>query len=57
MNSAQYRFIGSVALFGLWGLLVAFKGAPVDPLINGIQAALIGLGVFHVAKSPSEGSK
>ncbi len=54
MNSAQYRFLGAVFLFGLWGLLVVGMGAPVGQLVDAIYGALIGLGVFHATTSNKE---
>ena len=49
MNPALTRFLAAAGLFALWSALVFMGMAPAASLVLGIQAALVGLGVFHVA--------
>lgn len=49
LNQAILRFISAAALFALWGGLVFLGKADASSLVLGIQAALLGLGVFHTA--------
>lgn len=48
------RLITGGVLFATWGAAVAFNKAPIEPFISAIQAALIGLGVYHLSNSPKE---
>lgn len=49
LNQAILRFISAASLFALWGGLVFLGKADASSLVLGIQAALLGLGVFHTA--------
>ena len=51
MNQAILRFISAAGLFALWGGLVFLGKADAAGLVLGIQAALLGLGVFHTAQA------
>lgn len=63
MNPALIRLISASGLFSLWGALVFLGKADAQGLVLGIQAALLGLGVFHTAmaipgaQSPSKSSE
>lgn len=46
---AKYVFAG--LLFAAWGGLVLMGKAPADSFVAGVQAALVGLGVFHMRGS------
>lgn len=49
MNPSVIRFLSAAGLFALWGGLVFIGKADANGLVLGIQAALLGLGVFHTA--------
>ena len=49
MSQALIRLISAAGLFALWGGLVFLGKADAQGLVLGIQAALLGLGVFHTA--------
>jgi hypothetical protein len=51
MSTPLIRFFAAAGLFALWSALVFMGMAPAASLILGIQAALVGLGVFHVAST------
>ena len=52
LNTSIIKFISAVLLFSAWGALVMLGKAPADSFIAGIQAALVGIGVFHMGASP-----
>lgn len=43
------KFAAAVGLFVMWAWLVYTGRAPAENLEHGIEAALLGLGVFHAA--------
>lgn len=49
MSQSLIRLISAAGLFALWGGLVFLGKADAQGLVLGIQAALLGLGVFHTA--------
>lgn len=49
MQPALIRLVSAAGLFALWGALVFLGKADAQGLVLGIQAALLGLGVFHTA--------
>lgn len=59
MNKGMIRLLAGAGLFGLWGLLVVMQVPHTAELVQGINSALVGLGVFHaidsrgVEKSPT----
>ena len=55
MNPALTRLLAAAGLFALWSALVFLGMAPAASLVLGIQAALVGLGVFHVAQPVTAG--
>jgi hypothetical protein len=63
MSQSLIRLISAAGLFALWGALVFLGKADAQGLVLGIQAALLGLGVFHTAmavpgaQSPSKSSE
>ena len=50
MTDARLKFVSAVLLFGLWAWLVWAGKADPQTLETGIQAALVGMGVFHISK-------
>lgn len=51
MSPPLLRFVAAAGLFALWAALVFLGKADAASLILGIQAALLGLGVFHTAQA------
>ncbi|MGC8703640.1 MAG: hypothetical protein ACP5RV_12035 [Thiomonas sp.] len=51
MSPPLIRLIAAAGLFALWGALVFLGKADAAGLVLGIQAALLGLGVFHTAQA------
>jgi hypothetical protein len=51
MPPALIRLLSASGLFALWGALVFLGKADAAGLVLGIQAALLGLGVFHTAQA------
>lgn len=51
MSPSLIRLISASGLFALWGGLVFLGKADAQGLVLGIQAALLGLGVFHTAQA------
>ena len=49
MQPALIRLLSAAGLFALWGALVFLGKTDAQGLVLGIQAALLGLGVFHTA--------
>lgn len=58
MNENTLHFIGAVLLFGLWAAVVEFGRATAGEslLVNAVQLALVGLGVFKAAMALPPGS-
>lgn len=59
MNKGQTRLLGAAGLFGLWGLLVVLQVPHTGELVQSINSALMGLGIYHAldsrgSKSPPE---
>ena len=50
------KFLAAVGLFALWSWLVYLRLTPANDLAHGIEAALLGLGVFHAAISQPAGT-
>lgn len=47
-----YRIIPAGLLFVGWFVLVLLGRTDVGPFIGAVQAALIGMGIYHTTKSP-----
>jgi hypothetical protein len=58
VNTDLLHFIGAVLLFALWAYIVEYgRATPTEALlVNAIQLALVGLGVFKAAMAVPGGS-
>ena len=54
MNIILYRIIPAAALFGAWFYLVLMGKTEVGAFVGAVQAALIGMGIYHTTKSTPE---